>query len=262
MTIGKNHKLFVLTLLCIFAMAPSVLHALSPSAHNPINVRFVTFNIDFNKSNAVNRADVLLVEPKADIMMFQEAKFRTIDNYLGPEWTVYQVTTEGDAKRGSALAWRNSFVSLYLASGLELGVPKGSSTNILDRWIAWADLQLTNGQIIRIMSLHMPPKANIELQPPMATNIVNFVNRTPYPVVVGGDWNYTVNNDIYDIEGRTGLIATGVRIDGFYYEPDAVTITNKFELAGLGTASDHNPIQIVTKVYNINSSVQDWALYY
>jgi len=255
-TIYQPLQVFLLTLV----IAPHFLYALSPSAHNPINVRFVTFNIDFNNNNTENKADVLLVEPKADIMMFQEAKFRVIDNYLGPDWTVYQVTTEGDAKQGSALAWRNSFVSLHLASGLELGVRRGTA-EMLDRWIAWADLQLTNGQIIRIMSLHMPPPRYDELQPPMATNLVDFVNRTPYPVIVGGDWNYTVNNDIYNIEGRAGLIATGIRIDGFYYEPDAITITNKFELADLGTASDHNPVQIVTKVYNINSSVQDWALY-
>src|SRR5690349_15792534 len=87
-------------------------------AASPLTVRFVTFNVNFNNSDAKIKADVQTVAPEGDIIMFQEAKGVTIDNYLDANWTVVQVVNQGDAKRGSAIAIRNSIMAQKLAQGL------------------------------------------------------------------------------------------------------------------------------------------------
>src|SRR5688572_27869852 len=47
----------------------------SPLAHaQPLQVRFVTYNVDFNNTAAEVDADIQELKPEADIMMFQEAK--------------------------------------------------------------------------------------------------------------------------------------------------------------------------------------------
>jgi endonuclease/exonuclease/phosphatase family metal-dependent hydrolase len=226
----------------------------------PLQVRFVTFNVDFNNTTNEIRNDVQATAAHADIMMFQEAKWVTIDNFLGTAWTVYQVVDQGDARRGSALAVRNSIVSQITAQGLVKGVD-ADGVDMLDRYIAWMDIELTNSQKLRIMSLHMPPGRYREKQPPMADTLVTLVNGTPRPVVVGGDWNYTVENDPYNIEGRTGLTARGIRIDGFYRDRDVVKLSSLTELTTLNVNSDHSPVQMITNVHPPQSQVADWSMY-
>ncbi len=228
----------------------------------PMAVRFVTFNVDFQIPASKVRADVEKVEPKADVIMFQEAKNVTIDNFLGADWKVVQIIDQGDARRGSAIAFRTSLITQMLASGLRFGVGRNGE-DMLDRYIAWADLKLINGLTIRVMSLHMPPARISYLQPVMADNLAGFVDETTYPVVVGGDWNFTVNNDPLKIEQMTGLVPRGVGIDGFYYSDEVVDVDAIFELRGLNVNSDHDPVQIVTQIdfADDQSSVADWALY-
>ncbi len=247
----------MILLLCLSVTAFSV--ALPAAA--ALRVRFVTFNVDFNNSTAQIDADIALVEPKADVIMFQEARDVTVDNLMGPDWTVYQVVNQGDGRRGSAIAIRNTIMTRRVAAGLVLGVDNhGEQMN--DRYIAWNDIELTNGTIIRAMSLHLPPQRFEYLQPLMCDSFVAFANQSPYPVICGGDWNFTVNNDKYNVAGRTGLTERGIRIDGFYYKASTIQFDSLWELAGLGVASDHNPVQIVTDVVDTTpSSVTDWNLY-
>lgn len=226
-----------------------------------LRVRFLTLNVDFNNTVSEVQADVQAVATRADIMMFQEAKDVTIDNFLDDAtWTVYQVVDNGDARRGSALTIRKSILSQFLASGLRFGVDSNGE-DMLDRYIAWADIVLTNGRTLRIMSLHMPPQRIAYLQEPMAENFITFANATPYPICAGGDWNYTVTNDPYGIEGATGLVARGVGIDGFYRTSGIIKFESIDELTGLNVNSDHDPVQIITDVSSPPSAVADWSVY-
>lgn len=230
-------------------------------AASALTVRFVTFNVNFNNSYAKIKADVQTVAPNGDIIMFQEAKGVTIDDFLDASWTVVQVVNQGDAKRGSAIAIRNSIMTQKIAQGLRFGVDSNGE-QMLDRYIAWADVKLTNGQILRVMSLHMPPARYAYLQPIMADNLVTFMGETSYHVVVGADWNYTVTNDPYDIEGRTGLIPRGSGIDGFYRDNSVVKFTSLTKMTGLAINSDHDPVQMITSVQPPpDSAVADWNLY-
>lgn len=223
----------------------------------------MTFNVNFNNNATKISQDIAKLPARADIIMFQEVKWVTVADYLpAADWYVYQVTNSGDARRGSAVAVRRSIMSGLYGAGLHLGVAAGDA-DMLDRYIAWVEIALTNGQRIRVMSLHMPPQRYVELQTPMANSLAGLVNSIEYPVVVGGDWNFTVNNDPRGITQKTRLLRTGIGIDGFYYERKAVSVSSTNRLSGLNVNSDHDPVQIITQVYNLTpvSAVGDWAIY-
>lgn len=250
----KPYSQRILLLSCILPLV------WSQAVAAPLSVRFVTFNVNFNNTAAEIKADVQAVSARSDIIMLEEAKGVTVDNFLDSSWTVVQVVDQGDAKRGSAIAIRNSIMTQKLAEGLRFGVDSHGEA-MLDRYIAWADLKLTNDQVIRVMALHMPPARFEYLQPILADNLVTFIGTSPDPVVVGADWNYTVTNDPYDIEGRTGLVARGVGIDGFYRDPDVVSFTSITQLTGLNVISDHDPVQMIASVQSPQSAVSEWVLY-
>jgi endonuclease/exonuclease/phosphatase family metal-dependent hydrolase len=217
--------------------------------------------VDFNNTTAEIQADVTAVAPRADVIMFQEAKWVTIDDFLDASWTVYQVVDQGDARRGSAIAIRNSIATSILATGLRFGVDS-DGVQMLDRYIAWADVQLINGRRLRVMSLHMPPQRYEYLQPRMANNLATFVKLTPYATVVGGDWNFTVENDPWNITESTGLVPRGVGIDGFFFSPEPVSVVSVNRLSGLNVNSDHHPVQMITNVADESSAIADWNLYH
>lgn len=239
-------------------------HALSLHAKDPLRVRFVTFNVNFNNSTAKIREDIQKVEARADVLMTQESKWVTIANFLDPEtWAVCQIVNNGDAQRGSAVAYRKGVVNTVGNSGLRLSVAAGDA-EMLDRYLTWIDLEFTNGQLIRCISLHMPPNRYRELQPPMANSLATFTKSISHPVIAGGDWNFTVVNDPHKIKNACGLIPEGVGIDGFFYNSDAIEFISKNRMTGLGVNSDHPPVQMITRVYNIalpTSDVDDWAIY-
>lgn len=228
-------------------------------AASPQRVRFTTFNVNFNNSNAKVKSDVQAVAATTDIIAMQEAKSVTIDNFLGNAWTVIQVVDEGDAKRGSAIAIRNSVMTRLHGSGLVLGSSAGSG--IMRRFIAWADVEFTNGQIVRVLALHYPPRRADNLWPEMTGNLVDFVNNSPYPVIAGADWNFTVNNDPQHIERDTGLTMRGVRIDGFAYNQTIMEFVSITEQTGLNVNSDHDPVRMNVDVQPIDSVVPDWMMY-
>ena len=94
----------------------------------------------------------------------------------------------------------------------------------------------------------------------MANNVVDFVNSTPYPMIIGGDWNFNVNDDPYGISSDTGLRQRGRGIDGFYYSENVFEFSAIYALKGLDVNSDHDPVQIVVDVQPL-AAVADWQLY-
>ena len=255
-------KLLLIWILLTIAAALSVSQASAWGQEGEAQtVRFLTLNVDFNDSVQKIQADVQQVAPYGDIIMFQEAKTVTIDNFLDAQWTVWQVVDQGDAKRGSALAIRNGIITKVLATGLRFGVDSNGEA-MLDRYIAWADIKLLNGTTIRAMSLHMPPARYSYLQPRMADSLTTFVRETNYPIVVGADWNFTVNDDPWNIKQSTGMIPHGVGIDGFYILPADVTYKSISKLTALDVNSDHDPVEMVTSIKGTAiSRIVDWSIY-
>lgn len=213
----------------------------------PLQVRFVTYNVNFARSAERVRADVAKIAPHADVLMFQEAKFVVLDRFLGPEWTVVQEVAETDAKQGTAIAIRRSILARTRGEGLTFGVDNRGA-KMHDRYIAWVDAELVNGRILRLLSAHMPPARFGHLQPPMAENLVEFVRKSPHPVVAGGDWNFRVEKDPHGIGERSGLVPRGAGIDGFFRSAGVVRCLALDELKGLKVSSDHDPVRMVARV--------------
>ena len=256
-----KHQVKTATMVGALLLCGLVTKAQAQSGTNPMEIRFVTFNVNFSNSTAKIKADIQATMSHADVMMFQEVKWVDVSTLMNSNWQVYQVTNAGDARKGSAVAYRKARVSQLLNTGIFLGVAKEPGMDLLDRYINWMDIRLTNNQVIRAIGLHMPPQRYVELQTPMAQNLANFVNASPHPCIAGGDWNHTVNNDPRKIKNKTGLEPNGKGIDGFYYNPTVMTVTSITKLSGLNVNSDHDPVQMITQVYNLSTSVNDWALY-
>lgn len=242
-------------------MCVAILMTGTASAATPQFVRFATFNVNFNNSTAKIRDDVQTLATYVDIISIQEAKSVTIDNFLGNAWTVFQVVNEGDAKRGSAIAIRKSVMNRVRGSGLVLGSSAGSG--IMRRYIAWADVEFTNGRTVRVMALHYPPRRADNLWPEFTSNFVTFANNSPYPVIAGGDWNFRVNNDPQKIKRDTGLEMLGIDIgiDGFAFDSTVLEFYSITLLSGLPINSDHVPVRLNVNVQPVDSSVSDWTLY-
>lgn len=243
-----------------FVLGWLIVTACNTASAQSESIRFVTFNVNFGNTNAQIREDIRSLRPECDFMLLQEAKWVTVDNFLGNLWTVHQIVDSGDARRGSAIAVRNAAIKEILATGLQMGVPSNGE-DMLDRYIAWMDVELNNGRRIRVMSMHMPPQRIEYLQPIMGDNLAAFVEQSPYPVLIGADWNFTVNLDKWGLRTKMGFISQGVGIDGFYYDPAGYTLTGIQALTSLNVNSDHNPVRMTASIGAPASNVHDWNLY-
>lgn len=228
----------------------------APAHAAAVQVRLVTANLDFNISQAKVAADWKNeIAPNADIVFLQEAKNVKLASFVDTStWIVRQDTSSSD-RAGSALVIRRSAVKSISDYGLVEGVAASSCPGggIETRWISKAQVRLTNGRLIRIASLHMPP-GRCQTGPSgpynrMAGNVVAFAKRTDMPTLLGADWNKVVDADPNDIGKQTGLKPYGpnsasgdaTRIDGFYASK-AFSATGLKHLAD--DNSDHNPVQM------------------
>lgn len=219
-------------------------------------VRFVTVNVDFGSTADQVKSDFGRYAPFADVVMFQEARDVNLHNLIdGNDWIVRQDTSTEDT-RGSALAIRRTAVraadpvlNFRLVKGTDAGsCPDGG---IQARWIAVADVHFRNGATVVAGSLHLPPGRCAtgpgSLYAVMADNVVRLSNAHPDRLLLGGDWNKTVNDDPNDISGRAAgrIVPRGLGIDGFY-KPTA--LTNEALWRGPDIHSPHDPIQMAVSV--------------
>jgi len=215
-------------------------------------VRFMTVNVDFGLTPAQVKQDFANYSKYADVVMFQEARDVTLRNVIDTStWIVRQDTTSGPT-RGSALAVRRSAVratspvtNFRLVKGTDGAACPGGG--IQTRYIALADVHFRNGATVVAGSVHMPPgRCATGPGSPyavMADNVVALSNRHPQRLLLGGDWNKTVNDDPNDISGRTGgrIVPRGIKIDGFY-KPRG--LANEPLVAGPDIHSPHHPVRM------------------
>lgn len=119
-------------------------------------------------------------------------------------------------------------------SGSNGGPPGGVVANdLMDRWIAWGDFEVVaTGKRITAASLHMPPiRVRSVAYAPYADNVVKFIQDATYPVVIGADWNWQVDDDPGGIGRRTGMKFRGFSIDGIGSMPGIPTSNvNRFDI--------------------------------
>ena len=241
-------------LLTVALASTAVLGVLAPPAQAAaVQLRFVTFNVNFNNSQPQVRADWEdVVAPHADIVFFQEAKNVRLADFINTNIWLVRQNVANDAEAGSALAVRRSAITDFEGWDLVKGVDASNcpgDPDILTRWIAKMGVKVSNGRLVRIASLHMPP-GNCQTGPGspydrMSDNIVQFVRGGDRLTVLGADWNKIVDQDPNDIGKRTGLEPNGPddgsRIDGFMYSKQLANCC----LTRLGQVnSDHRPVQV------------------
>ncbi len=109
----------------------------------------------------------------------------------------------------------------------------------------------TSSTTVVAASLHMPPGRCAtgpgSLYAVMADNVVRLSDAHHHRLLVGGDWNKTVNDDPNDISGRTDrrIVPRGLGIDGFS-KPQA--LTNEPLWRGPDISSPHDPIQMAVSL--------------
>lgn len=182
----------------------------------PKTIRIITQNVNFALSPAKWNSDIDAVAARADILCLQETKELDVARWIDPAWRVHQ-DLSSPSRAGSAIAWRTDR-AMTTGGDITLGVDPDSQ-KMLTRWIVWNDLVIDGGPKIRVASVHLPPMRFRELYPTFARHIVELVNRSPDPLVIGGDWNGQIAKDPGDLSRRTGMRFVGHGIDGFLVSP-------------------------------------------
>ena len=153
---------------------------------------------------------------------------------LFPGWHAHQGKSGGKAMAGVAVSpeYRTG------SSGFALGIGHRPGVKLGVRWITWQDVYLA-GRRVRLIAVHLPPQRFHFLWPVYAANIAAVVRSSPFPVIMGGDYNSTLSGpEVAQLARLCGLKRYGVGIDGILYSPQlaarpAPTVTNA------ATRSDH-----------------------
>ena len=124
------------------------------------------------------------------------------------------------------------------AAGSHLGIGHVPGVKLGVRDIEWQDVFL-DGRRVRTIAVHEPPHRFHSLWPIYTANLVAVVRTSPFPVIVGGDWNAKLSGvDVHKLARVLGLKVYGDGIDGILYSKSLVatpapTVTNA------ATRSDH-----------------------
>lgn len=175
----------------------------------------------------------------ADVLLCCEGKdFRAVD--LLPEgWRSLQVTLDA-AHRGSFIAFRPDALELV---DFNLVIGSHATTEgrgMLARYLAWADLrEVATGGVARYIACHRPlatyPKARAEWD----ASLKALVASSPYPVVVGADWNAPVAR----IAPAFGLVGYGREVVGI-----ATTLPAADLVSRVVPETDHPLIRVTVEV--------------
>lgn len=204
---------------------------LAPVKHHkgPTTLTIATTNDDFTDGFS----DVRHV--KADVVMVQEAKNTRLRQQRpdASKWGVQQ--GKRDDQAGVGVLWKKRKAKA-LDRGLALGVdPHGAK--MLARWISYVDMDV-NGQKVRMVSVHRPPKRFDRLWGEFDRNLARFVKSSKLPIVIGMDAN--------QVNPQRMARATGLKwhappnsIDGFLATP-GIKFSHMHRLPQ--RHSDHHPV--------------------
>ncbi len=203
--------------------------ALPAKNKGPAKLTIATSNDDFtDRFSDVHKID-------ADVVLVQEAKNTRLRNQRKDEtkWGVHQA--QRDDKAGVGVLWKKRKAQA-IDRGMALGVePHGAK--MLARWISYVDMKV-NGQKVRMVSVHRPPKRYDRLWGQFDRNLAKFVKSSKLPIVVGMDAN--------QVNPQRMARATGLKwhappnsIDGFLATP-GIKFSGMHRLPN--RHSDHHPV--------------------
>lgn len=173
------------------------------------NVRVLTYNLDFNRTNRENvRNDLGAMLDRSDVLLLQEAKTFSIQALVdelgrGGEFAVRQ-DLSSSAKMGSAIVIRKAVTSSIGSLNLILGVDEPFGCSLQTRYIARVQLTTTNGTVLNVASAHFPPGYCPEsTYTRMMDNTVQVLQNNYGTMILGADWNKSLRTNPNNIFGRT-----------------------------------------------------------
>lgn len=199
-----------------------------------------------------------------DVLVLQEVRELDVAALAASSpgsWQAWQ--GEGPGQAAGAIVWNRSKLTLA-ARGIALGFDGRE----YDRWIQWVVLRSSEGALLPVVGMHMPPDPT-ESQEMLGyyrtmtasyLNVVEQLSSAGYPPLVGADWNApldrprdpwgpvaTLNGIGFATNWQSGspcpgTTGGGARIDGWAYSPRA------FRLVDHGClpfgSSDHRPVWV------------------
>lgn len=209
-------------------------------------ITVTTANVDFALKPDTAARDLARTANgvESDAYLLQEAKRVNLHKQAPKGLKVFQ-RLKNDATRGSAILWNPKTMDAKgRRRGLTLGTtPHGAA--MLNRYIAWVNVQLDNGRVVRLISLHEPPGRYRWLVKFMSPAIVRLLRSSKVAWIVGADWNWLIKNSPDNLDKKTGGRFYGFGIDGFLVHPDLEVINVK---RAARTHSDHVPVTIRVRV--------------
>jgi endonuclease/exonuclease/phosphatase (EEP) superfamily protein YafD len=231
-----------------------------PTATPDRSLTLVTANVAFSLGERGARRQVERVAGSgADVLVLQEVRSRPLEEWL-PGWEVHR-----PPPYSSAIAWRSDALRVVEADAAE-----GFAGPRYGRALPWVLLEEPTGGRYGVVAVHLPHGALRHavlrgLFRTMTGNLGTLVEElgAEGPVLLGGDWN-----DRLDREGpgwgavgslaRMGLATNwgagspcadttthGGRIDGWGYDPEAVTLVEQRCLSR--GRSDHHPVLVTVR---------------
>lgn len=215
--------------------------------HTITEVKIATINGNFNNDNNDPLVTKRLAERGYSAIFGQEWRDTNAEHTKPRGWSAHQ-DRQTNAMAGCAFFWDpERFVRL--GGGIRLGVdPRmhpAVDSDIQARFILWSDFRVRRTpHRFRFVDIHLPPKRDWELAPHMANAVVRVCQRSPYPLIIGGDMNHHMPGDKWGIAKRLRLNSHGDHIDGFHTDR-RIRVTHT---ESIPVGSDHNAVGISLKL--------------
>jgi endonuclease/exonuclease/phosphatase family metal-dependent hydrolase len=207
--------------------------------------KITAFNMDNTVCLGKQQDDLLTIinTVSPDIILVSEANKTKLASILPSTFKTSQ-NTSTSAKMDTAVIWKDSVFTLNSTVMVQALRAEAGGTDQHARWFQIVSLaNKTGGRVTRVVSLNFPDRPGRiirVMQTPMARNLVRTTNRYKSAnYVVGGDFNFDIASDPYNLASRLGLGKAYIGRQGFY-------LTDTMNAASLTettrTNSDHNAV--------------------
>lgn len=154
---------------------------------------------------------------RADALFVTGARQVSVQSILGDAWNVID---GGSPRNGTSVALRAQ-IGRVTTSGLASLSPsaRAGAASTSARSIAWADVRLDGEKTVRLAAGSLPSRADFPAASTTGVNaLVKFVNSTPYPLLIGGEWGHSLMADPYRLTHRTRLKVAASGEGGFLFD--------------------------------------------
>jgi endonuclease/exonuclease/phosphatase family metal-dependent hydrolase len=215
--------------------------------------KITTFNMDTSLCAGKQQDDLIEIieNVNPDILTIQEADSTRLRQIKPVEFGTGQVMTDAGTM-DTAVMYKHSKFTHVKSEVVKIlrGDPAG--TNQKARYVAITTLEnKVGGRRTRVMSVNFPSRpARLlsVLQTPMARNLVRVANeKRTANFIIGGDFNFQIDNDPYNIATLANLGKAYIGRVGFYLT-DTMLPGSIVEETAWRVDSDHLPVTLTIEI--------------